>query len=229
MEMTQDHKQKIREAVRASWTPERKEAMRQRRLGANNPFFGKSHTEEHREKISKSESGENNPFYGRQHTEETKRNIGRFKVDSAPLLKKYGVTDEEYKRRSASGERWCHHHKGFVHSSKFTGRTNGNSGVCAVCGPEYNRSKLLKLKYGVTFKWFDAKLKSQGGGCAICGSPVPVTGRKHLCIDHNHETGETRGILCYRCNYALERIEAVPNWTEKALTYLKHYDFHTPY
>lgn len=44
-------------------------------------------------------------------------------------------------------------------------------------------------------------LKTQGGGCAICRKP-PKKLRLH--IDHDHVSGKVRGLLCARCNSAIE-------------------------
>jgi hypothetical protein len=43
----------------------------------------------------------------------------------------------------------------------------------------------------------------QHGGCAICGAHHGNTVATRLCIDHNHVTGELRGLLCRRCNTAI--------------------------
>jgi hypothetical protein len=43
-------------------------------------------------------------------------------------------------------------------------------------------------------------LLRQGGGCAICGR---TPGKISLHVDHDHETGEIRGLLCVGCNNAL--------------------------
>lgn len=56
---------------------------------------------------------------------------------------------------------------------------------------------------GVTEAWYDAKLAEQGGGCAICGTTDPGQGREAFALDHNHVTGEPRGLLCLKCNRAL--------------------------
>jgi len=86
-------------------------------------------------------------------------------------------------------------------------------------------------KYGVDRAWYDAKLAEQYGGCAICGIETPNAKRKFFSIDHNHKCCATksacdkcrRGLLCDRCNTALERLESVPEWSYHAYSYLQKY------
>lgn len=66
----------------------------------------------------------------------------------------------------------------------------------------------IKKLYGITIDEYDSLLASQGGVCAICeksGDQVHgTTGRAFsLSVDHDHETGHVRGILCNNCNRAL--------------------------
>lgn len=85
------------------------------------------------------------------------------------------------------------------------------------------RSDLMK-NYGVTPEWFDSKLESQCGKCAICGCSENNVKNKRMHIDHDHNTDHNRGILCHYCNIALGRLESIEEWAEKALAYLKHYE-----
>jgi hypothetical protein len=55
----------------------------------------------------------------------------------------------------------------------------------------------LRRRYGIGADEFDALVERQGGVCAICGRPDP----EH--VDHDHETGAVRGILCFNCNGGL--------------------------
>ena len=54
--------------------------------------------------------------------------------------------------------------------------------------------------YGVTVEEYNLMLGHQGGVCALCGRPP---GKKPLAVDHDHETGKVRGLLCQNCNVGL--------------------------
>ncbi|MEZ0067481.1 hypothetical protein ABIA32_003494 [Streptacidiphilus sp. MAP12-20] len=65
---------------------------------------------------------------------------------------------------------------------------------------------------------YDAMLKAQLGVCLICLiclSPKP----EH--VDHDHETGRVRGILCFACNAALGQMKDRPDALRRAADYLE--------
>jgi Recombination endonuclease VII len=64
--------------------------------------------------------------------------------------------------------------------------------------PDAYRRQQRRTKYGMEQEDYDELLESQGGRCAICGRPF---GR--VCIDHDHATGQVRGLLCNLCNSRL--------------------------
>jgi hypothetical protein len=63
------------------------------------------------------------------------------------------------------------------------------------------RSWNLMTKYGMTVEQFDAMLLAQGSACAACGTRDHNGVNWH--VDHSHDTGVVRGILCHPCNTAL--------------------------
>jgi hypothetical protein len=62
------------------------------------------------------------------------------------------------------------------------------------------RDAYLRRTFGITQADYEDLLLRQGGGCAICGR---TPGKISLHVDHDHETGEIRGLLCVGCNNAL--------------------------
>jgi hypothetical protein len=63
------------------------------------------------------------------------------------------------------------------------------------------RDQYYRRTFGISADDFDALLAEQGGGCAICGQLPDRAASLHL--DHCHDTGAIRGILCLSCNQGL--------------------------
>jgi Recombination endonuclease VII len=60
--------------------------------------------------------------------------------------------------------------------------------------------------YKLTIPQWNQIFLYQGGACYGCSQPEPVKGRR-LSVDHDHATGEVRGLLCSRCNPILGKLE----------------------
>lgn len=87
-----------------------------------------------------------------------------------------------------------------------------------------NRRSKLKRNYGITLEAYDKLLAQQDGGCAICGTPDPG-GRigafgPVFHVDHCHESGAIRGLLCHCCNTALGSFRDDVERLSKAIAYL---------
>jgi hypothetical protein len=80
------------------------------------------------------------------------------------------------------------------------------------------RNGFLNRTYGISFDEYLTMFQAQGGLCAICHG-VQASG-KVLAVDHDHETGKVRGLLCGRCNMALGLIDEDPFWPDKVGKYL---------
>ncbi|PYQ09931.1 MAG: hypothetical protein DMF83_01735 [Acidobacteria bacterium] len=75
---------------------------------------------------------------------------------------------------------------------------------CASCIAR-DRFRQLVQRRGITESGYAVLLARQHEQCAICRQPCG-TGRR-LAVDHDHQTGRLRGLLCFRCNTALARYE----------------------
>ena len=96
----------------------------------------------------------------------------------------------------------------------FAGRTNKI--VCSsACKRKHTRRRMIERKYGLTPRSYEALFLSQDGVCAICGKP------KKLVVDHNHETGAVRGLLCGHCNTGIGRFADNAGLLERAIDYLQ--------
>ena len=91
--------------------------------------------------------------------------------------------------------------------------------------PERRRRYQLKGLYGLTLEDFSQMLKAQNGKCAICGNSDPRHRRKyrpspHLHVDHCHESGRVRGLLCGTCNKGLGCFSHDASALQSAIRYL---------
>lgn len=83
--------------------------------------------------------------------------------------------------------------------------------------PRTHTNYWLSQKYGITIEDFETLLKEQNSKCAICG----VIPGYRLCVDHRHDTGKIRGLLCRTCNKAIGQLGDTPEGVLKAYKYLK--------
>lgn len=83
----------------------------------------------------------------------------------------------------------------------------------------------LRREFGITIEQWEVMYEKQNGLCAICGQPETARHRngkpQRLAVDHCHKSMRNRGLLCAKCNHALERVENIPDWGAKALGYLQ--------
>jgi hypothetical protein len=86
----------------------------------------------------------------------------------------------------------------------------------------WDRQSYLRRKYGITIAEYDRMFEEQGGVCAICGEPRPEERTLH--VDHDHETGVIRGLLCFRCNNALGDLREEYELFQRAADYLDRGD-----
>lgn len=111
----------------------------------------------------------------------------------------------------------------------------GHDSWCKTCKAEYRHQYFLKNKewevsrsrikawkgagIGISLEEYTARLKDLNNQCQICG-----TNAQTLHVDHCHDTGRVRGLLCGSCNRALGLFKDSPEVLEKAKQYLKTHD-----
>jgi hypothetical protein len=84
----------------------------------------------------------------------------------------------------------------------------------------HRRAYQRQWRYGIEPAEYDRINDEQRGLCALCDLPATEAPKGSLHIDHDHATGRIRGLICLRCNSALERVER-PDWLERVARYLK--------
>ncbi len=125
---------------------------------------------------------------------------------------------------------------------------NGRHGMCVICkdistmkwrwdNKEYYNQSMrdyraaqdpmrrrdidLKCWFGLPYGWYESTLTEQGNVCAICLKPN-TSKKRCLAVDHHHDTGKVRGIVCNGCNRALAVFDN-PELLKQVQAYLKKY------
>ncbi|WP_107098074.1 endonuclease VII domain-containing protein [Streptomyces atriruber] len=93
--------------------------------------------------------------------------------------------------------------------------SDGLSTRCKACRAVQGRAGHLKRQYGMTEAERDELVASQKGLCVICLSAPAI----HM--DHCHETGKVRGVLCFNCNSAIGKLGDDPDTVRRAAAYLE--------
>lgn len=103
---------------------------------------------------------------------------------------------------------------------------------CSEAARKYSRSRVesgairrgyLTRTYDLSPGDWDELWQSQGEVCASCGdAPLPDSKRRFH-VDHNHTTGEVRGILCHGCNVALGLLKEDPERIRALAAYIESY------
>ncbi len=115
------------------------------------------------------------------------------------------------RRIAPAGQKWCNDCQSFKPLENFCRNKNTKSGRASYCKDCHNartresiqrlhgdpREYRLRRRYGIGKADFDQILAGQGGLCAGCRNAPAAH------VDHDHETGKVRGLLCFNCNQAL--------------------------
>lgn len=74
--------------------------------------------------------------------------------------------------------------------------------------------------FGITYEDYNKKFEEQKGCCAICGTHQTELSDA-LCVDHNHDSGEIRDLLCHPCNLAVGNLNEDIERANKLTNYLR--------
>ena len=114
-----------------------------------------------------------------------------------------------------------------VEGTFWVSPARGNTQVCIACdkerkevASEKHRDTTLKRLYGISLDEVREMRDVQEGCCAICFREISEE-LKNMVVDHNHETGEVRGLLCRGCNSSLGHFQDKPQILQNAVSYLE--------
>lgn len=135
----------------------------------------------------------------------------------------------------------CKQTKSFSFFHKDKSSWSGYSGRCKPCVSSRQRLYIKKRKdngtnslyyilyykkndvkrYGITIKIYNEMVISQNGVCLICKGPPG--GRGSLHVDHCHESGKVRGLLCHYCNISLGSLKENKDTLKNMISYLEEH------
>lgn len=143
---------------------------------------------------------------------------------------------ESYHRKNPGAPRKpVGHHGQWKGKSCTCGEPVSCRGMCKACyrkqyaapkySPERLRARRIKSRYGITQQQYEVMVAERSNRCDVClQEPTARNTRAHwdgkLCIDHCHETGKVRGLLCNDCNLAVGYGKS-PEILERAAAYLR--------
>lgn len=176
-----------------------------------------------------------------------RRNAKRYAAKHPDKIKamraRWGAANRDYERQQAKERKenlkaaglctWCGINKtdGRVYCDGCREKAKGSYRKLFTSDPLWVSKRNRKIRYSISKDKFDAMRADQEFKCAICDKHESRCA-KGLHIDHDHETGKIRGLLCANCNLSLpivehERILPRPvtdEWKRKAREYLKQHE-----
>lgn len=132
------------------------------------------------------------------------------------------------KARNNSSKRY-HEQKDIINAKRRENRKNNPEEVRAKARSHYNpiASKVASWKNAgikdMTYERYLSMSDAQNNSCAICNTHQSSL-KRQLSVDHNHDTGEARGLLCDACNGGIGKLKDSVNLLEKAIKYLKDHE-----
>lgn len=157
------------------------------------------------------------------------------------------VSCKQYKPTGKSRGQKCKEREEAIKNNQefyFTGKKCKNNHIskritktaqCVECKNTVHKQERRKrertysiTKYGITKLEYDQMFSDQNGVCKICSEPEKSlngkgTGIKPLAIDHCHETGKVRALLCSRCNIGIGSLKHNPDLMRKAALYCEEF------
>ena len=123
----------------------------------------------------------------------------------------------------------CKETKALELFSKHKSNKDGYRKVCKACrslqegeryrnNPDKTRDTTYKRLYGLSLHDYNNLVDKQQSLCKICSKPF-----QKLYVDHCHQTGEVRGLLCSKCNLGLGQYDDRPDLLRQAALYLEKF------
>jgi hypothetical protein len=151
----------------------------------------------------KEKKRESNRLWTEANPEKQKAAIKRWKENNPDKLKIYALTGRANKLNAQQKYRQTEQYK------------------------EKSRDYWYRSRYGISLGDYAEMLEIQHGVCKICHKPETAKNNRgeirSLSVDHNHTTGQARGLLCHNCNGLLGKAQENIMILQNAIFYLEEY------
>ena len=103
---------------------------------------------------------------------------------------------------------------------------DGKHSYCKECAYTRRREWDMQSRYNISIARYEEMLAEQHGRCACCGTTEPGGGKRTFYVDHCHESGDVRGLLCHKCNSGLGALGDNLDGVMNMVYYLLQSDMH---
>ena len=167
-----------------------------------------------RVKAAKKAWAQRNPEYRRAKSRAYKaKNAERLR---AQRLEKY-ATEDKGERRDRRSAYW-HENKERIRARRAAHYERNKDRIKRAV-----RDYTLKRRFGFGQDEYDRMADAQGRLCAICSRPEGKSRGQRLAVDHDHDTGKVRALLCVQCNAGIGSLQDSPEVLDKAAAYLRRH------
>lgn len=120
--------------------------------------------------------------------------------------------------------RRCHNDAGYLNRktklAKYRALNSEQKRAERKLYPDRQKNIDLKKNYGISLEQYNEMFSAQGGCCAIYDKHQALL-KKSLHVDHDHGSGEIRGLLCNGCNFGIGQFKDDPDILNRAVSYLR--------
>lgn len=136
----------------------------------------------------------------------------------------YKANPEKFPRRTPEkqAEHNAKRRKKYAENQEYRDALRASVKEWQQANPHKRKSQRLK-KYGITRSEFMDLMNAQGGKCAICGHRDTSIRNFFPVVDHCHESGKVRGLLCMNCNMGVGKFKDSPQLLIRAAEYISNH------
>lgn len=127
------------------------------------------------------------------------------------------VTIPEHRKDTYCGECRREYNRAWERKNKEKRKENRQTPKAA----KKSRKKHRLKKYGISLEEWNLMRENQGYKCYICKTHESECQQNTLCVDHCHDSGNVRGLLCHSCNRGIGLLRDDISLLETAISYLK--------